>query len=79
MYSMSASACKSLASSNVRFNEIYLDHRVEVDTVAEQNSTMKSSTFGRVYEQILAKSDVKGCRIRVKSENDVDHLKCEQR
>ncbi|GKT66852.1 short-chain dehydrogenase [Colletotrichum tofieldiae] len=79
MFSMAFSACKSLADTNVRFNEIYLAQRVEVDVVAEQHGTMRSSVFGRVYANILAKTDVKGCRVRVESEKDVDHLRTENK
>ncbi|WYZ36278.1 hypothetical protein EsH8_XII_000028 [Colletotrichum jinshuiense] len=73
-FSMAYSAIKELADTNVRFNEIYLAQRVEVDVVAEQHGTMKSSVFGRVYANILTKTDVKGCRVRVESESDVDNL-----
>ncbi|WYZ45787.1 hypothetical protein EsH8_IX_000012 [Colletotrichum jinshuiense] len=79
MFSMAFSACKSLADTNVRFNEIYLDQRVEVDVVAEQHGTMRSSVFGRVYANILDKTDIKGCRILVESEDDVDSLKTEHK
>ena len=77
MFSMATAACRQLSGTNVRFNEVYLAYRVEVDAVAEKNGTMKTSVFSRVYEKILAKPDVKGCRIRVGSEEDVDNLKCE--
>lgn len=79
MFSMATAACRSLSGTNVRFNEVYLAHRVEVDAVAEKHGTMKASVFSRVYEKILAKPDVKGCRIRVDSEEDVDNLRCEQK
>ncbi|GKT40469.1 uncharacterized protein ColSpa_00650 [Colletotrichum spaethianum] len=79
MFSMAFSACKSLADTNVRFNEIYLAQRVEVDIVAKQHGTMRSSVFGRVYTNILAKTDVKGCRVRVESEDDVDSLKTDHK
>ncbi|CCF39577.1 hypothetical protein CH063_00034 [Colletotrichum higginsianum] len=78
MFSMAYSAIKGLADTNVRFNEIYLDQRVEVDVVAEEHGTMKSSIFGRVYANILAKTDVKGCRVRVESESDVDNLRAQK-
>ncbi|KAF2269103.1 NAD(P)-binding protein [Lojkania enalia] len=79
LYSFSYSACKALASTNVRFNEIYLAIRVEVDVDAEQHGVMKSSVFGRVYEKILATPGMKSCRIRVKAEEDVENLKVEQK
>lgn len=79
MFSMATAACRDLANTNVRFNEVYLAQRVEVDAVAEQHGTMKASIFSRVYEKILAKPEVKGCRIRVANEDDVNNLKCEQK
>ena len=79
MFSMATAACRALSGTNVRFNEVYLGFRVEVDAVAEKNSTMKASVFSRVYEKILAKPDLKGCRIRVEREEDVDNLRYEQK
>jgi hypothetical protein len=79
MFSMMYAAFKSLADTNVRCNEIYVALRVEVDKVAEQHGTVKSSVFGRAYKNILADSDLKGCRIRVESPEDVDNLKVEKK
>ncbi|KEY63847.1 hypothetical protein S7711_11495 [Stachybotrys chartarum IBT 7711] len=79
MFSMVYSAFKGLAETNVRCNEIYLAQRVEVDKVAEQHGTMKSSAFGRAYERILAQSDLKGCRVRIEKPEDVDTLKIEKK
>ncbi|KAK1985437.1 hypothetical protein LZ30DRAFT_779036 [Colletotrichum cereale] len=78
MFSMAYSAIKGLADTNVRFNEIHLAQRVEVDVVAEQHGNMKSSVFGRVYANILADTDVEGCRVRVESESDVDGLRAQK-
>ncbi|WQF76839.1 Putative NAD(P)-binding domain superfamily [Colletotrichum destructivum] len=78
MFSMAYLAIKGLADTNVCFNEIYLAQRVEVDVVAEEHGTMKSSIFGRVYANILAKTDLKGCRVRVESESDVDNLRAQK-
>lgn len=79
LFSMASAACHSLSETNVRFNEVYLAFRVEVDAVAEINGTMKASVFSRVYEKILASPNVKGCRVRVASAEDVDKLRCEQK
>ena len=79
MFSMCYSACKSLADTNVRFNEIYLGRRVQVDSVAVQAGLMKSSTFGRVYTNIISNTEVKSCRIRVENEGDVDELRLERK
>ena len=79
MFSLCTSACKALAGTNVRFNEIYLGRRVQVDSVAEQAGSTKSSTFGRVYTSILSKANVKSCRVCVENEADVDELRLEQK
>ncbi|KAJ6194103.1 hypothetical protein J3E72DRAFT_271545 [Bipolaris maydis] len=70
---------KALAGTNVRFNEIYLGRRVQVDSVAEQAGSTKSSTFGRVCTNILGRADIKSCRVRVENEADVDELKLERK
>jgi hypothetical protein len=79
MFSMCYSACKALANTNIRFNEIYLGRRVQVDSVAEQAGSTKSSKFGRVYTNILSRVEVKSCRVRVENEEDVDVLRLERK
>ncbi|KAF2649421.1 NAD(P)-binding protein [Lophiostoma macrostomum CBS 122681] len=79
LYSMSYSACKALKNTNVRFNEIYLAGRVEVDIEAEQHGVMKSSIFARAYENVLSREDVKSTRVRVGKEEDVNELRIEQK
>ena len=59
----------------MRFNELYLACRVEVDTAAEQNGTMKSSDFARVYEAMLGRSEIDACRVIVKGPEDLGDLK----
>ncbi|EMD89520.1 hypothetical protein COCC4DRAFT_45051 [Bipolaris maydis ATCC 48331] len=79
LFSIYYSAYKALAGTNVRFNEIYLGRRVQVDSVAEQAGSTKSSTFGRVCTNILGRADIKSCRVRVENEADVDELKLERK
>lgn len=76
---MCNAAVYSLADTNVRFNEIYLDLRTEIDDVAEEHGTMKASNFSRVYEKILAGDEIKGQRVRVFKPEDVDELVFEKR
>ena len=68
-------ASKETEKTNVRVNEVYLNARVDYDEVAEKQGTMKASDFGKVYEQILARPELKGCRVSVKGEEDVEELK----
>jgi len=53
-------ACRDNAETNVRFNEVYLACRVEVDSVAVKTGSMKASDFSRVYEEILSRPEVRG-------------------
>ena len=75
LYSMAVVACRDTAGTNVRFNEVYLDRRVEVDSVAEQSGSMKSSDFSNVYRGILANPEIEGCRVTVKVDEDLQDLK----
>ena len=79
LYSMCLAACRENESTNVRFNEIYLGFRVEVDEVAVQHGVTKSSDFGNVYEMVLANSDVRSSRVRVNDLEDLKKLKWEKR
>ena len=67
-------ACRENAETNVRFNEVYLATRVEVDAVAKQSGSMKASDFSSVYEEILSRPEIKGCRISVYTHRDVKDL-----
>jgi hypothetical protein len=74
LFSMSVSACRELHGTNVRFNEVFLDRRVEVDKDAEKSGAMKASDFAHNYETILAEPNVIGCRIHVKTYEDLTKL-----
>lgn len=75
LFSMANVACRDNAETNVRFNEIYLACRVEVDSVAAETGSMKASDFSRVYEQILSRPEIRGCRVSVYGPHDLDDLK----
>jgi hypothetical protein len=72
-------ACRDTAGTNVRFNEVYLERRVEVDSVAEHSGAMKSSDFSNVYSGILANPEIEGCRVTVKADEDLQDLKYEKK
>lgn len=72
LFPMTKAAARENESTNVRFNEIYLSFRVEVDEDAVQHGVTKASAFGNVYEMILANAEVRSSRVRV---DDVDDLK----
>ncbi|KAK5688035.1 hypothetical protein LTS10_000013 [Elasticomyces elasticus] len=73
LFSMATAAARENEKTNVRFNEIYLCYRVEVDSDAEQHSVTKASDFANVYEMVLDNADVRSSRVRV--ENDKEDLK----
>ncbi|OBT66662.1 hypothetical protein VE03_03935 [Pseudogymnoascus sp. 23342-1-I1] len=75
LFSMATAACREIAGTNVRFNEVYLDRRVEIDSVAEKTGAMKSSDFSNVYSGILARPEIEGCRVTVKYDEDLKELK----
>jgi hypothetical protein len=75
LFSMANVASRDNAETNVRFNEVYLALRVEVDSVAIQHGTMKASDFSIAYEKILSRPEIKGCRISVHGREDLENLK----
>ena len=79
LFSLLTTASNETAKTNVRVNEIYLNARVDYDAVAEKSGSMKSSEFGRVYEEILGREEIKGCRISVFGHDDVETLKYQKK
>lgn len=79
LFPMATAAARENQSTNVRFNEIYLAYRVEVDEVAAQNGTTKASDFGNVFELILASPDVRSSRVRVDDLEDLKKLKYQKK
>ncbi|EXJ87474.1 hypothetical protein A1O3_04434 [Capronia epimyces CBS 606.96] len=78
LFSLAAVACRELKQTNVRFNEAYLDYRVEYDAECEGEANawkLKASDYAKVYEQILAREDIKGCRVTVESPKDLEKLR----
>lgn len=79
LFPMTTAAARENESTNVRFNEIYLSFRVEVDEDAVQHGVTKSSDFGNVYEMILANPEVRGSRVRVDDVDDIKKLKYQKK
>lgn len=79
LFSMSVAAARENESTNVRFNEIYLAFRVEVDDLAVQHGVTKASDFGKVYELLLANSKVRSSRVRVDNLGDLETLNYQKR
>ncbi|KAK4546475.1 hypothetical protein LTR36_002152 [Oleoguttula mirabilis] len=79
LFSMAIAAARENETTNVRFNEIYLSYRVEVDELAVQHGVTKASEFGKVYEMILADPKVRSSRVRVDHLEDLEKLKYQRR
>lgn len=79
LFPMATAAARENESTNVRFNEIYLRYRVEVDEVAAQHGTTKASDFGKVFELILANPEVRSSRVRVDDLEDLKKLKYQKK
>lgn len=79
LFPMTKAAARENESTNVRFNEIYLGFRVEVDEDAVQHGVTKSSDFANVYEMILADPKVRGARVRADGVDDLKKLKYEKK
>ncbi|KAF2489323.1 putative short-chain dehydrogenases/reductase [Lophium mytilinum] len=77
LFSMAVAACRELHGTNIRFNEVLLCRRVEVDQDAEKSGAMKASDFAKNYETILGQPDVRGSRIRVETYDDLMKLSYE--
>ena len=75
LYSMANVACLDNADTNVRFNEVYLGFFVMAGAAADQFGVMKASEFAIVYEKILARPDIKGCRVMACQREDLTELR----
>lgn len=72
LFSMCIAAARENEKTNVRFNEILLGFRVEVDEAAKEHGVTTASEFGQVYEAILADPNIRSSRVRV---DEIEDLK----
>lgn len=79
LYSMANVACRDNKDTNVRFNEVYLTLRVEVDESAEKTGFFKASAFAETYQEILTRSEIRSCRISVFEKEDMKDLKFKEK
>jgi hypothetical protein len=75
LYSMANVACRDNYKTNVRFNEIYLALRVEVDESAAKTGAMKASDFAKCYVALLSDSGIRSSRVSVSGYDDLEKLK----
>ncbi|KAH0370224.1 putative short-chain dehydrogenases/reductase, partial [Aureobasidium melanogenum] len=74
LYSLANVACRDLENTNVRFNEVYLNLRVEVDESAKQTGFFKATDFAKNYQEILGSPDVRSSRVSVFDKKDFTQL-----
>lgn len=79
LFSMCIAASRENEKTNVRFNEILLAFRVEVDEVAKDHGVTTASEFGQVYESVLANTEIRSSRIRVEEVVDMKKLRYARR
>ena len=79
LWAMINTAWRENEKTNIRVNEAFLGARVEYDEDAEKKGVMKASEYARIYEQILERKDIDGCRVAVLGPNDLDKLKIKRK
>jgi len=82
LFSLSTAAARELEETNVRFVEVYLAPRVEVDeaAVAAPYPAIKASVFANVYETILGGAyELRGTRVIVEEPKDIENLRFEKK
>lgn len=77
LFSLAAAAVFENSKTSVRFNEVYLAFRVEVDSLAEKTGAMKASKFSDNYAALLSRQDIRGSRIYVTNADEVGNLRIE--
>ncbi|KAL1591769.1 hypothetical protein SLS60_011768 [Paraconiothyrium brasiliense] len=79
LFSMVIAACRDNWKSNVRVNEVLLGFRVEVDEAAKEHGVSSATEFSKVYEEILARPEIRSSRIRVDEVEDLTKLRYARR
>ncbi|KAJ5782465.1 Short-chain dehydrogenase/reductase SDR [Penicillium paradoxum] len=79
LFSFATAAARENEATNVRFNELYLSFRVEVDESAVEHGVTKASYFANVYELMLATPEVRSSRVRVDDVDDIKKLKIQKK
>ncbi|KAI7211767.1 hypothetical protein KC333_g7491 [Hortaea werneckii] len=84
LFSMGVSAELENRQTNVRFNEMYLAFTVAVDEEAgtgdgAKKTAVKASDFARAYEALLSRNEIKGKRVLLFSQEDIEQLRWEDK
>lgn len=75
LYALATAACRENARAGVRYNELYLVLRVEVDADAARHGVTRSSEFALPYVAILSRPEIRGCRVSVVTREDLTDIK----
>ncbi|KAK8140246.1 hypothetical protein PG984_000312 [Apiospora sp. TS-2023a] len=79
LFSMATAASRENAKTNVRFNEIYLATRIEVDEDAKQYGVTTATEFASVYEAIMSRSEIRSSRVKIMAPEDIKDFKYERK
>ncbi|KAI5359671.1 putative NmrA-like domain, NAD(P)-binding domain superfamily [Septoria linicola] len=75
LFSFSTAAAIESKDMPVRFNEVSLAFRVEVDADAAAHGVTRASDFALVYETVLKDTSMKGGRVSVRELDDIKDIK----
>ncbi|KAL4941606.1 hypothetical protein BDV06DRAFT_194168 [Aspergillus oleicola] len=75
LFSFATAAARECAETSVRFNEVYLAFRVEVDEDAAKHGVTSASEFAPVYEAVLARPDISSARVLMNVVEDIEDIK----
>ncbi|CEL11651.1 hypothetical protein ASPCAL14751 [Aspergillus calidoustus] len=75
LFSFATAACRETAETNVRFNEVYLALRVEVDEDAKAHGVTSASEFAGVYEAVLGREEIRSSRVWVEKVEDLRNVR----
>lgn len=82
LYSLAATAARDNLETNIRFNEIYLAYRVQLEVDLSDKCQyvglkhlQSSRDFAPLYEKLLDRTDIKSKRVLAHSPDDVVNLK----
>ncbi|EEU43588.1 uncharacterized protein NECHADRAFT_82525 [Fusarium vanettenii 77-13-4] len=71
LFSLANIACRELAETNIRSNEVWLAFRVKHDKMAAKNGSIGSFALAPYYEQILSRPEISANRVRLAKPADI--------
>jgi hypothetical protein len=74
LFSMANIACRDLLETNLRFAEVFLGFRIEVDASAIKNNVVKASDFAKNYRKLLGSPEIRSCRDSVMFPQEIENL-----